>query len=607
MVVEALAGHSTALEFLLLSRNVTRMTRREVGGSGTGAGAHGESMRSLAWTRMIGVLLLLCYGLMQFGHLAHPLVWQDEGETVMFGQRILEYGYPKVHDGRNVVYGMGVPLGRAVDEQSDAYLGSLWGQYYAAALGVWLAEGTDDPYRRTFWLRLPFALAGAAGVLMVGGLLFVTPLSRAQRGLASAGYMLLVCTSISLQLHIREVRYYALVVLCVAIFLHLHGAILSRMGAAWPRAARLASLQGLVLLLLFNVFYPAAVALAIWLGLEALLRSRREQVGLMAGLVAAWPLWVPALALAVLALPLVLRFEMLELARLYSARYEFGIVAYMSNLRALLEYLLRFEWLGLVVLCELALGLERRWGGDTRLAEATGGWRAAIARLCIVWSLIGARNPIFFERYFIALSPLLSLWLVLGLSELSRATSGRARRLAMATLGITFAALLGVKSPELVGRVHELREPYRGPLDFVIPDLLARYPDASALTLATNYEAEPFMYYLGARVVGRFHDPDPDVIAAEKAVRVDAVIPRKTQRKHVRKVYAYLAQGEFERREYPVQDLPYNNIPELFEGRVLRRTHLFETQHPAPGSPSFFIQERLGGPAGSEGPDDGNQ
>jgi putative lipoprotein len=39
-----------------------------------------------------------------FGRLAWPLLWQDEGETAMFARRVLEYGYPKVHDEGNVVY-----------------------------------------------------------------------------------------------------------------------------------------------------------------------------------------------------------------------------------------------------------------------------------------------------------------------------------------------------------------------------------------------------------------------------------------------------------------------------------------------------------------------
>ena len=72
---------------------------------------------------------------------------------------------------------------------------------------------------------------------------------------------------------------------------------------------------------------------------------------------------------------------------------------------------------------------------------------------------------------------------------------------------------------EIGGRLHEIRVPYWGPLDFAIVDLRERYADPSQLTIATNYEAEVFMYYLGSRGVGRF---DP----LEPGLRPDVIIPR---------------------------------------------------------------------------------
>ena len=62
----------------------------------------------------------------------------------MLGQRVLEFGYPRADDGRNLVYGMGVPLAVGIKQGSGAYIGSLWGQYYFAALGVALAAGVED-------------------------------------------------------------------------------------------------------------------------------------------------------------------------------------------------------------------------------------------------------------------------------------------------------------------------------------------------------------------------------------------------------------------------------------------------------------------------------
>ena len=52
------------------------------------------------------VLVFLCALLLTslFKNISYPLFWADESMTVMRGERVLEYGYPKVHDGKNVLY-----------------------------------------------------------------------------------------------------------------------------------------------------------------------------------------------------------------------------------------------------------------------------------------------------------------------------------------------------------------------------------------------------------------------------------------------------------------------------------------------------------------------
>jgi hypothetical protein len=122
---------------------------------------------------------------MLFGSLSHPLLWQDEAETAMFGRRVLEYGYPKVHGPRNVVYQFGFDAAMGVKERCDAYIGTTWGQFYFATIGLALAGEGGDLYGKTLRLRLPFALAGAAGVL-VPLLALLPALSGARARLAFA-------------------------------------------------------------------------------------------------------------------------------------------------------------------------------------------------------------------------------------------------------------------------------------------------------------------------------------------------------------------------------------------------------------------------------------
>jgi len=553
--------------------------RSAVGGGGAWLLALAASAALLAW--------------LTFGQLGHPLIWQDEGETVMFGQRILEHGYPKVHDGRNVIYGMGVAMAHGVDEEKDAYIGSLWGQYYFAALGVALAEGVDDFHARTARLRLPFALAGGLGLLLVW-LALSRALARAgsARLPAAVGYVLVLCTSTSLILHLREARYYALVVLLVG------GLVWAQRALAEREDLPLAWIAGstALLVLLFNVFYPAAVSVALWLVLEAALRGLRARGDALQRLRGSAALWLPALLTALLALPFVFWFEMPQLSRLFSERYAFGLATYVANLGAAFEFLLRYEWLAPAIAAEVAVfTLGRR--GD--LPEGQDGLRstaASLGRLCIVWIGLGARNPIFFERYFIPLSPLLAAILVLDVTLLARTAhaGGPGPRRALA-VGLIVVALgvVGTKRVELAGHLAQLREPYRGPLDFVIPHLRDAYDDPSALVIATNYEAEPYIYYLGSRVVGRFYAETPEATAAERSVQVDVVVPRTGQPRKLDLLWSYLDQGTFERREFPVADLPYNNIPELDRGRVLSTTHLFRTRRPNEGESPFYIHERV--------------
>src|SRR5436190_354936 len=103
-----------------------------------------------------------------FARLGQPLLWEDEAETAMHGRNVLEYGVPKMHVGRNIVYGAPLPLALGRNEALDAYVGSPWGQYFFAAPAVAWSEGARDLAARTWRMRLPFALAGRLGVLLLG-------------------------------------------------------------------------------------------------------------------------------------------------------------------------------------------------------------------------------------------------------------------------------------------------------------------------------------------------------------------------------------------------------------------------------------------------------
>lgn len=139
-------------------------------------------------------------------NIGYPLLWNDEGETAMFAERVLDFGYPKVSDGKNVIYCLELEDKMAGRRSAGgAYLGSGWGHFYFGAIGALAARGADaiaggaevptsaqdsapssapslaqdtaqeshgdrprraDVYLKTALLRIPFALAGLAAIIL---------------------------------------------------------------------------------------------------------------------------------------------------------------------------------------------------------------------------------------------------------------------------------------------------------------------------------------------------------------------------------------------------------------------------------------------------------
>ena len=120
-------------------------------------------MRRLVSAFVVAAALFLT---LVFTHLSYPLIWEDESDSVMFGQRVVRYGFPKVHDERNTLYGLEERLEIGVDQRTDAYTGAPWVNYYVGAIGVALATRVDDVYEKTLRLRLPYTLIGIAGLAL---------------------------------------------------------------------------------------------------------------------------------------------------------------------------------------------------------------------------------------------------------------------------------------------------------------------------------------------------------------------------------------------------------------------------------------------------------
>jgi len=506
------------------------------------------------------------FGAMLLGHLSYPLFWADEAETAMFARRVLEHGYPKVHGARNVVYQFGPNIAVGVKEGLDAYIGTTWGQFYFAVPGLLWARGSADLYDKTFRVRLPFALAGAAGVgLWLWALLPVFRREPARARRFAAAYLLLAALSISLILHLREVRYYSLVVLLAGAIarVHLGYSIFGRVSFR-----RWALGLALLLFLLFNTFFQAFFAFGALLGIDRLLAIWRGEAG--------WRDLAPLLASALLVAPLLLFFETFSTAAAFGEAFSLHLGGYLSNLGVIAVHFLRHEFLAPALACRAAVvatgvgSLESRRVAARLLVFAAG------------YTAIGCLNPLALERYFVVLSPLVSGVFLLDAFALAsalpeRVAPERRRRAAAAAVAALVALVLATRGPslgDLRGRLAELATPYRGPLDYAIPYLQARYAHPEQLVIATNYEEYAFMYYLGSQVIIGLSLND---LVRDRQLDPDVVVPRRHWPSSLRELGPFLRRGRYEEQRFPVRDLHFNNIPALSRSRFIPDAHRFLT------------------------------
>jgi hypothetical protein len=509
---------------------------------------------------------LVLFGTLLFKHLSHPLFWSDEADTAMFGTRVLEYGYPRVHGPRNVVYQFGANIAQGVDEATDAYIGTTWGHFYFAVPGLLAARASDDLYAKTFRVRLPFALAGALGVAVwAAAVLPVFGGDRRRALLFAASFFALASVSVSLILHLREARYYPLLVLLAGVALREH---LRHVVFAASGSRRYTWVLATTLFLIFNTFYSAWFAFAGLLGAERALAAWRGR--------APWRDLAPFALSALAVAPLLVFFETFQIAAGFASNLGLGFTGWGSNLIQLSTHLLRHEFLAAALLGRLAVvGM----GVGTLEQRRT---TALLAGFGLGYAALSALNPLPLERYFVVLSPLLIALFLLDafalvesaparLSRMSaRRASGVALILVLAVVGVT----RWTAAAEVRARLAEISTPYRGPLDFAIPHIAAGHVDPAALTIATNYEEQAFMYYLGSRVIVGV---SLNNLRRDRELVPDVVVPRRRWPRSLRELKPFLARGDYRRELLPVVDLHFNNVPSLSASRFVPDPHRFHT------------------------------
>lgn len=522
---------------------------------------------------LLSILLVCLFCVSLFKHISYPLFWNDEGNTAMFGVRVLEYGFPKVHDGKNIVYESSVSMKTGVYKKWDAFLAGSWLTYYFAAVGVFFAELVEDVYWKTAIIRFFFACAGFLGLaLLAWSLAGLFQSGSVSRALFIAAFVFFGLISVSLVLHLREVRHYPLMVFlsaCVIrVYMDFH--VFKR-----TSFTKYAVLLVALLFLAFHAFYPLYFIFLASMAIFERFSSFKKSV-----------FWKHALVLLgslVTALPFIYFFRIREISLILSERCGFGWGRYWENLVFLAGFFAKHEFLYLALFVKAAQVLLRyihssEAGEPAEDARQKLRMSDFMSLFFIVHLLAAARTPWVFTRYVIVLQPVLTAILLLDvflifyfLNHLVSPDS-----IAKFKKGLVLLLVLGFglnsrhKLEPLAGHVHELLYPYKGPLDFAIPYILENHKDTGKLVIAANYEENSLMYYLGAKVIIGFVKNNLEEDLKETP---DVMIFRKYWERDPRELRTFLGKAGYRKILFPVLDYPVNNMPDLHHG--IR--HLFHT------------------------------
>lgn len=512
-----------------------------------------------------------------FKNISYPLLWNDEAETAMYARRILEFRYPKVHDGKNTVCLLG-PIDFGARPEWDAYVSSVWGQYYFAALGEFFAQHTEDIYTKTAILRIPFAFAGLAGILILlftGMNFFRGDKTRAL--IFGIAFLVLEISSVSLVLHLREVRYYSLSILWTAMImgLYLNFRLNHKM-----KPTLYFSLMMSFLFLLFNSFSPAYFSCMISFGMcfiYQLLSKKNLQNEVL--------LFSPFVCSLLFVIPLLYFHKTFQITSALTAQYAVSFEKRIELFKEIICFLSGHELLCVILIAKIILLLV--YPAFCRNIPPSSPLKSWIRLSLFLFFFVSIhlflvlKMPFDFTyvRYYIVCQPFLSFILILDLFAIETILSSK-KTIRGKILKILLTLLLIVsvffslphKIQSLKLHCYELFHPYKGVLDYGIPFIQSLFKNPESLVIATNYEECSYMYYLKSKIIIGCNNIN---LREDLKSTPDLIIPRKQWKGNFSKIIEhFLKKSNYAAYYFPVYDFPVNNYPQL--GYSLE--HLFKTK-----------------------------
>jgi uncharacterized membrane protein YuzA (DUF378 family) len=515
------------------------------------------------------------------------LLWADESMTAMGSERVVEYGYPKVHDGKNVLNDMYCSSPQvAVNKKDDAFIGGAnWGQYYFGVIGYELAAHCPDMYTQTGVYRSTFAIIGLLGLFIILVCISRFIDDKFYRNLFIALFLLAELISISLALHLREVRYYSPALFFSSCIICLY---------AWysfhKQFNKFAFSIALAVLLwiMFNMFSPLyfiyIVAITISETVISLFRYTRLKQ-LKDAITPSMPAMIAVVISCIAVFPLVIYFRTFGIKKVLDEFYHYNTALYWRHLMRELQYFRRLDllWLTLAMHTVVLLNFKKIQKMQAKLFGLTN----FLSLLFVISFFFSPHidSPMF-TRYIIYMQPVLSVIAIIDficLLKIYSLTPEKMLNRRTALLTVIYILLFGFTAcknlPYIKGHLYEMIHPCKGPLDYTIPYIKANYAKPEDLIIATNYEESSYMYYLKSKVVVGFVGNNlaedtlfkPDIISFRQSL--PGFFPGYFNR-------FYKNTGYYE-IFFPARDLQNNNVPELNFNDAIN-DHRFE--EPSQGS-----------------------
>lgn len=465
-------------------------------------------------------------------NLGNHYLWQDEAQTALVAETILERGIPYGTDGVNYF-----------SQEAGAEYGEDWLWKWHTWLSFYLAAGSFALVGiETFAARLPFALLGAATIVLTWDFLR----RYATRASAIAGSLLLL-TCVPFLILSRQARYYSVAAFFSMLALH-----------AYLRLSKEPSSRGVQFVIastaLFHSHFVYFFALVPAIACHAIFfekRRRRQSIGL-------------------LGLSLVINLPwMLWLGSRYGEKYP-DVMSLSAGAKKFGEFILGLEHVfsapALALLAALLVANRLRGirigHADQPTAAASAGWLLTLFVLSNL-ALLALTSPAAFFRYLAPIIP--PLLALAGIVIVSPAPS--VRRWA------PLVVLVAILGQPLIEFGYELTHDYDGPIEGIV-EFLREHAEPGDV-VAITYGDLPLKFYLDdLRVVGGLTGEDLEPALHARWV----ILRRNTISDGDRAVREFLTRNlpldSYRRHVLPVADLAFENRESPTEHRfrtVVRR------------------------------------